>query len=81
MHNLSRFAGGLLYKGYEENNEYWSIETGLSDNPTLPWSLDFILRYQDKLNLSSMNESSILFEKGILPLLNDEFVEEFLKSS
>lgn len=76
----NRFIWGTWQKSFDEGEECWTHETGLSDNSTLPWSLDFIEKYQDNLNLSPINESSVIFEKGILPLLNDEVVEKFLES-
>lgn len=38
--------------------------TGLATNPALPWSIDFILRYQDRLDINQLAENRGVWDKA-----------------
>ena len=51
----------------------------LSNNPNLPWSLEFIDKHEDRLDTMTSNEG--IWKKVLEPILDDQKVSDIIKEA
>ena len=84
MEILDLFYDELVW-GKNDNIEEGSADDGhrsngfcLSNNSSLPWSLDLIKKYENKWNYSLASNKGV-WEKALEPILTDEMVKDIIR--
>jgi hypothetical protein len=55
------------------------FELGLTTNKNLPWSVDFLNRYQSQFNIDELLNCSDIWEKAFKPYVDDKVVDIVLR--
>lgn len=90
---IDRYAHLLQWGGYEEHikmedltveqmNEHVPLgtyHTGLIANKALPWSIDFLLYYEDKIDEDMLSRNSAVWEKAFEPFVDEEVIEKVIR--
>jgi hypothetical protein len=48
---------------------------GLIENSGLPWSIDFLLHFEDELDFEMLSFNSSVWEKAFKPFVTDELID------
>jgi hypothetical protein len=55
------------------------FEFGLIYNVSIPWSIDFLLKYENKLEFEALESNTSVWEKAFKPYVDDEMVEIIMR--
>ena len=54
------------------------FEFGLIYNVSIPWSIDFLLKYENKLEFEALESNTSVWEKAFKPYVDDEMIETII---
>lgn len=54
------------------------FQEGLISNPSIPWSIDFLTKYESKLEFHSLKDNRAVWEKVFKPIFNDQVLDRML---
>ena len=63
----------VLVEGVQE------IKSGLIDNQSIPWSIDFLEYFETKLTPELMWKNKAIWEKAFKPYVDEKLIDEILK--
>jgi hypothetical protein len=56
------------------------LEFGLINNKSIPWSIDFLLKYEHKIEFEALENNEAVWDKAFKSYLNDEMIEIIMKN-
>jgi len=54
------------------------FEFGLINNVSIPWSIDFLIKYENKLDFVALESNTAVWEKAFKFYVDDEMIETII---
>lgn len=55
------------------------LEFGLIQNKSIPWSIDFLPKYENELELKALESNNAVWDKAFKPYINDEMIKTIFR--
>ncbi len=54
-------------------------ESGLIENKSVPWSIDFLYKYENELEFEALESNNAVWDKAFKPYIDDEMIKTIVR--